>query len=141
MPIDLSEVSEMSADKVGSDPNETREAFIAKMKLEGYHPEYPEYNQLQLDIDNAIHMAVFERSFEIFAREMLIAYGETLVPIKTPSRSGTGFHIRISLPFVVDNIERIAWQAALGSDPVRELLSLLRSSRNDEHPTMLIEKD
>lgn len=48
-------------------------------------------------------------------------------------------HIRIQLPWELTDWERIAWQAALGSDPVRELLSCLRLRKGDAHPTMLIE--
>lgn len=35
--------------------------------------------------------------------------------------------------------QRIAWQAALGSDPVRELLSAIRHYKGDPHPTLFVE--
>ncbi len=125
---------EEAAEKKASDPNETREEFIAKMALEGYVPTYPADNELQIDLDNETHKAAFERSFCILQREL-----PELIAHRSVSRSGVGQHVRIKLPFVVTPMERIAWQAALGSDPVRELLSCLRCMRGDAEPTMLIE--
>lgn len=121
-------------EKIASDPNETREAFILRMEEEGYIPTYPEECELQLDLDNAQHKEVFKRSFEILSRKLVGVSYESNV-----SRSGNGLHVRIRMPWNLSPFERIAWQAALGSDPVRELLSCFRQSRGDEHSTMLIE--
>jgi hypothetical protein len=127
------------AQKVGSDPNETREAFVLRMDAEGYEPSYPGPYELQIDIDNDVHYETFLRSSEILHREMQEFGGIQIV--ETPSKSGMPCrHIRIGVPFPLDDFQRIAWQAALGSDPVRELLSCLRALRGDAHPTLLIEK-
>ena len=40
----------------------------------------------------------------------------------------------------VSNEKRILLQALLGSDPVREMLSLIRVLNDDEHPTLFMEK-
>jgi len=121
--------------KVASDPNETREDYIKRMGAEGFVVYYPKANELLIDIDNVQHEDVFARSFEILKREF-----PDVTMRQNKSKSGVGTHIRIELPWELSTFERIAWQAALGSDPVRELLSCIRAVRNDEHPTMFIEK-
>lgn len=142
-------------EKISSDPNETREAFITRIAAEGYIPTYLAPDELFLDIDNEQHLAVFERSWEILLRNFQ-NLGLGVVPEtdpmdditpgmqdisyrKTPSRSGKGWHIRIRMPFNMSDDERIAWQASLGSDPVRELLSCIRFRVGDVKPTMLVE--
>jgi hypothetical protein len=39
-----------------------------------------------------------------------------------------------------DDVDRIAWQAVLGSDPKREALSLLSLSKGSKHTTLLIHR-
>lgn len=121
--------------------NEAREDYIARMRAEGFEPSLPGPGELQIDIDSEDQHEVFARSFDILRRECCIHHRVTLHAVETPSRSGLpSRHIRIQLPFEVDTWQRIAWQAALGSDPVRELLSCWRAKRGDEHPTLLIER-
>lgn len=52
------------------------------------------------------------------------------------SKSGN-CHIVIKLPESISDTERIAWQAAFGSDPMREALSLVSISRNVKNPVLL----
>jgi hypothetical protein len=125
-------------EKEHSDPNITREEFIAQMEPLGFEPSYPADNELQIDLDSMAQQETFDRCFAILEREILDEYGKVPVKITTPSQNNT--HTRVTLPFIVSAWERIAWQAALGSDPVRELLSCLRALRGDSHPTMLMEK-
>lgn len=132
----LGEAEPVAAEKVASDPNETREDYIARSKREGLLITFPAANELQIDLDNDTHRDAFERSFEIFNREL----GGNFQMQRTRSKSGAGEHIRIKLGFDLDVWQRIAWQAALGSDPVRELLSCLRAWRGDAQPTLLAEK-
>lgn len=130
------EVVEAVAGKVASDPNETREDYIKRKISEGFAIEFPMDNELQVDIDNEFHYAAFERSFAILSREIEgISYEESLSSSGLPCR-----HIRIYLPWKLETKERIMWQAALGSDPVRELLSALRAHRGDIQPTLFAEK-
>jgi len=113
----------------------TREEYIEKMEEEGFVIVYPKPNELQLDIDTQQQMDQFDRLKWLFdsqlpATEFKMAH----------SKSGEGYHITVTLPFDVTNIERIALQAALGSDPLRELLSIFRYSRNDAEPTLFVER-
>lgn len=136
--LDLDHSEESSTGHVASDPNETREEFIMRMAEEGYIPRYPSPNELLIDIDNDTHWEAFVRSFDIFKREYPLEQSCKIYP----SRSGLPCrHVIVQLPFKIDDWQRIALQAALGSDPVRELLSILRLQRGDAHPTMFIEKE
>lgn len=122
-------------EKVASDSNETREDYIKRMESEGFVAYYPQPNELLIDIDNSHHMAAFVRSFAILEREF-----PYITKSQNPSKSGTGTHVRIQMPFEMSDFERIAWQGALGSDPVRELLSCIRAKNNDAFPTLFVEK-
>jgi hypothetical protein len=53
------------------------------------------------------------------------------------SRSGKGWHYVIRLGVDLEPVERIALQAALGSDGFRELLSIASVQNGVEHPSML----
>lgn len=134
--LNLDAPADVPMEKLASDPSETREDYIARSKREGLLIDFPAANELQIDIDSEAHRAAFDRSMGIFSRELV---GDFDVQ-ETPSKSGTGTHVRIRLHFDVDVWQRIAWQAALGSDPVRELLSCLRAMRGDTAPTLFAEK-
>lgn len=124
------------------DPNETREDYIARMEAEGFVVRYPDTDELYIDIDDEQQYAAFLKSWAIFERDMagVQMLGKPTYT-ETPSRSGLpSRHIIVALPFEVTDEERIMWQAALGSDPVRELLSALRHQRGDVHPTLFVER-
>lgn len=133
-------LAEAAQQREAYDINEARAVYIARMLAEGNKILYPEDNELLIDIDSEDHYNTFLNSFHILARECFEEYGQTLTWSEKESRSGyPRKHIYIRLPFEVDVWQRIAWQAALGSDPVRELLSSIRALRGDEHPTLLVE--
>lgn len=58
---------------------------------------------------------------------------------KLPSKSGN-LHVTIKLPIEMDVTERIAWQAAFGSDSKREMLGLIRVSMRIENSVLFFEK-
>lgn len=121
--------------------NQARDEYVARMVAEGNSVHYPGPCDLQIDIDDKTHLAAFEKSFLILRRDILDESGFDLREhlVLTVSKSGRGFHARVVLPFPLDDVSRIAYQAALGSDPVRELLSLTRVRRGDSFPTLLVE--
>ena len=100
----------------------------------------PLLNELQIDIDEPSQYAVFEDCMAILKRE---TPGQLIRVLETPSKSGKygHVHIRVLLPWTVTPWERIAWQAALGSDSRRELLSCLRARAGNVQPTRLVESD
>jgi hypothetical protein len=115
--------------------NENREAYVQEMLDTGFTIVYPKANELQIDIDT-------EEAFAEFKHRVKSLVKEYKVKIKiNPSRHGLpGRHATITLPFDVTEVERIAWQSVLGSDPVRELLSMLRLQRGDSVPTLFVER-
>jgi hypothetical protein len=124
------------------DPNETRLDYIKRMEAEGNRIVLPADDELLIDLDSQEHIDAFKKSWPIFERDVLLHVGIAPTYTSAPSRSGPPrTHVTVKLPFeIVTPEERIAWQAALGSDPVRELLSMLRDMRGDEHPTLFVEK-
>lgn len=99
---------------------------------------YPDDYQLQIDIDRAQALATFNKNLPKF--KMHIA--EVVKEERTPSKSGDPdkMHITLTLAVDFDTPGRIAFQAFLGSDPTRELLSYIRFTHDDEHPTLFYEK-
>jgi hypothetical protein len=118
------------------DLNEARELYIARMEAEGNTVLYPAENELQLDIDGMDDHARWLTARDVLDRNEI----EYTVVSETPSRSGfPACHIIIKLPESVTPWQRIALQAAFGSDHIRELLSCIRLMRGDAHPTLLVE--
>ena len=120
----------------GYDMNEVRRDYIAKVTAEGKRVVIPSAYELQLDIDSEEQYAVFLRSAEVVLRN----WADSVEIEEHPSSSGLPRrHITLTLPFEVGPWQRIALQAALGSDPVRELLSATRLLRGDDYPTLFVE--
>ena len=132
----------MNGEPSFEDSNETRKAYMARMIEEGNKIVLPADDELQVDIDDELQYANFQRCWPIFERDIGAWFMDAPTYTEAPSRSGLpSRHITVKLPFTIESPEeRIAWQAALGSDPVRELLSALRSQRGDECPTLFVEK-
>lgn len=98
----------------------------------------PKPNELQIDIDSFHQMAVFGRNRIILERYLRIK--ECFI-WPSPSGEEGHFHVRVVLEKPITSpLERIALQAILGSDPVRELFSYARWKRGDQEPTILFEK-
>lgn len=118
--------------------NETREAFITRMEAAGYRIVTPKSNELLVDIDSEEQYETFLANWEVLLRNQSTAFEAKYE--EHESRSGyPRRHVIVTLPFDVSPWQRIAWQAALGSDPVRELLSAIRLRRGDVHPTLFVE--
>ena len=89
---------------------------------------------LLLDYDVPYIPNQFLRTLEILEEMM----GHVPQPWKAyKSRSGnTHIIVKLSRPLPID--QRIAWQAAFGSDPKREALHLLSRTRGDRNTMMLV---
>lgn len=100
----------------------------------------PKENELFLDFDEVHQWNQFVgKNWPIFRK-----YFDPKATHKLEqSQSGKPghIHITISLSKPVSALERILFQAVLGSDPVRELLSLVRLYYNLPDPTLFFEKD
>jgi hypothetical protein len=114
------------------------ERAFESAKEQGLRVDLPGPTELFIDLDTDADRAAYERSKAILVRE----YDVNPEDIEErPSRGGTGTHVRINMPKELTPLERIAFQAALGSDCVRELLSLTRLIAGDPHPTLFFEKE
>jgi hypothetical protein len=117
--------------------DQTRQDYIERMEANGFVIVIPKDNELQIDIDTDEQFQLFLGQIECFIKTI----NDDIDFQVSPSRNGgAGRHITVELPFTVSTIERIALQAALGSDPRRELLSIDRYIRKDEYPTLFVEK-
>lgn len=109
---------------------------VTKAEALGLVCTWPTPHELQIDLDGPADRARFERAFSILSEHIDVKNVEV-----TPSSGGKGWHVRILLPFEVKDYERVAWQAAMGSDPVRELLALLSLHTGAGIPTVLFETE
>jgi hypothetical protein len=116
----------------------SREA-VKQAKLRGLDLVLPADNQLQIDIDSEAALATFNKNLPKFELHFAKVINKEIVPSK--SGDPNKMHITLTLNTdLFDTNAKIAFQAFLGSDPTRELLSYVRWSNNDEHPTLFYEK-
>ena len=92
-----------------------------------------EENQLQIDYDSP---TLPDRFFDVL--KILQQRFPTAGLCYSNHRSkGGNQHVLINLPHKIGLYERIAWQAAFGSDCKREALHLLSVSRKEKNPILL----
>jgi|SRR6185312_8516346 len=95
----------------------------------------PRARELFLDIDSAEAWEFFLERVAKLREHVPLTYVVRPSPSGKPGRQ----HVVVTLERAVSPIERIALQAVLGSDLMRELLSYIRYARNDEAPTLFFE--
>lgn len=108
----------------------------AVAKERGLQVVFPRKNQLQIDVDSEEAFVEFERRLACFAFPQL-----TRVDV-VPSASGLP-HRHITLSFATRKFsewERIALQACLGSDPIREFMNAMRFERGEPRPSRLFQQ-
>jgi hypothetical protein len=114
-------------------PNSAR--ALQEADVEGYDIVFPADNELQIDIDSDEEFQVYERLINV-VRDHIGVLDEHIAP----SRSGLPKrHITVTLNATVSVIERIALQACLGSDRMREILGYVQYLIKDPHPTLFLE--
>lgn len=118
------------------DPSAARLQQIENLKAEGYNIILPAANELQVDIDSEDSYIKFTQAMDILTR-----YFEDIKTTEKVSKSGMPHrHIVVTLPFEVSEAERIAFQAALGSDHKREILGAIRNQLGIQPCTLFAEK-
>lgn len=120
--------------EVAHTPNSAR--ALREAADDGLDVVFPEANQLQIDIDD-------DRAFDIYneMRPVINRYYGVAFESITPSRSGLPKrHITLTTYRDLNTFERIALQACLGSDRVREILGVVQAMLGDAHPTLFLEK-
>lgn len=103
----------------------------------GWEIVWPGPDQAQVDIDDKESQERFNRAFPVLRQIYKKAW-----TTERPSKSGEPGkkHITVQLGEAVDNVTRLLIQAALGSDPVRELLGLKKIKAGWVKPTFLFKK-
>lgn len=95
----------------------------------------PEGNELFIDLDSEDSLKLFNKRLK-----SLGVWHSTADKRVTPSAKKNHYHAIITLKANIDPMQRIFLQLFLGSDPIRELLSLQRILMEDPYPTLFIEK-
>jgi hypothetical protein len=123
--------------EIGYDPNgnPNSQRAVDLAAREGLDVKYPAANELFIDIDNEHSYMMYQKQMDIMRK-----YVGASSDLVTPSRHGLpGRHIVVTLQRDITEVERIALQACLGSDRVRELLGFIQNHNNDPHPTLFLE--
>lgn len=98
----------------------------------------PAPNQLFLDFDNAVDFGLYKQRLRIFEHNVCPVEGTKETASR--SRKPGHYHVVVTLARKVTPVERILFQALLGSDGKRELLSYVRVLNGDPVPTLFFEK-
>lgn len=95
----------------------------------------PEADQLFIDIDTPEQLEVFSTRIQ-----ELNHLHNVMSTRQIPSPGGVGhYHIYVTLENDMDDTERVFLQLFLGSDPIREYLSLCLIQVGDPHPILFFE--
>lgn len=106
---------------------------------------YAKPQLLLLDFDSPDELADYEKRRDRLGETLLLGDEEIF-----PSPSGRGFHVYLKLHQPREIPERLLMQAALGSDPLKEVLSFKKYERGGHrmdiddynvNPSFLLEKD
>jgi hypothetical protein len=116
---------------------ETLDQIKQKAKDQGLLVVFPATTQIQIDIDSEEAYREFNRRLDIVTKHL-----QNLRFVENkPSRSGLPKrHITIDVGMDLSEGQRIALQAALGSDPTRELLNITEHLLGMEHSSLFYER-
>lgn len=92
-----------------------------------------------LDYDDKPYDGILPEQFYTILHILYQAVGSNNY-FETFASKGGNTHVVIHLEAPMPIVERIAWQAAFGSDPKREALHLLSVSRGELNPILLFGK-
>jgi hypothetical protein len=103
---------------------------------------YPTDRELFIDIDSDVDLVHYEQMrIVMHALATMCPGAEVVSEERIPSRTPGHLHIILTMEVPVTPMERIALQAAFGSDRKRELLSALRVRLELQRaPTVFFEK-
>lgn len=121
-----------------SDFRDTFEDAVAFAAARGLVVVKPGPRDLFIDIDDEASLTTFYANLSAVERGL----GAKVEMIQRPSPSGKPgrLHLTVRVPRDVTPLERIALQAILGSDRMREALSWIRLQNQQEHPTLFFER-
>lgn len=110
---------------------------LRRAKKLGWKIVEPKPNELQLDLDGSRAVRRYGMQFSILRKAGLTkGWREKLLPSK---KSGH-VHVVITIPKAVNNLERVALQAILGSDIKREAFNYSRVKKHNKYPIVLFKR-
>jgi hypothetical protein len=114
----------------------TYDEALEEADTNGWEVVLPRPTEVQIDIDNRDQYNLFDERYKNMS-----AYFCMKVVRDTPSKSGGRFkrHITVDMGMELSDAQRCAIQAVLGSDPIRELIGVMRMLLGMEHPTLFYE--
>lgn len=110
----------------------TLQSGVARATAEGFEIVWPRPGQVLLDLDDDESLIHYEKILPM-ARDIFGAVERD----RWPSKSGQAWHVIVEVDHDLTAIERVALQAAMGSDRKRELMATARSMRGDEMVSVL----
>lgn len=113
---------------------EAKEALAAKGTYPNHEVVVASSDEIMLDYDTKNVPEVFLNVLQVMQTQRF-RNGKTTYSLF--QSKGGNCHVVVKLPEPIADVERIAWQAAFGSDPIREALSLVSVSRNVKSPVLL----
>lgn len=103
----------------------------------------PADDELFIDIDDAESLAWYRKAQRVMFEHGLLEEREFGGPVERVSPSPSGrpdrYHVVLKFKHALTTVARIAFQAAMGSDPMRELLSLIQVHKGEPHPVVFFE--
>lgn len=115
----------------------TQSEFMRVCRARGIELYIPDDYTLILDFDTDRQMKEFQRRL-LRLRQMMIYSKNHIVDYEfKPSTTKGHFHGYVKLELPLDTLTRIGCQMFLGSDPVKELLSMQRHAAGINNPTLL----
>jgi len=114
----------------------TREAMLALVAKENLDIVYPKDNELFLDLDSDAAHTLFLNQLSMLRNFMYVIN----VEIRASKSGLPNRHAIVTLNVKVSEAERLALQAALGSDRRCEILRYKLYSEGDPQPTLFLEK-
>lgn len=118
--------------------SEVREDAVEKAKRLGLLLVKPTDTQVFVDIDSPEALLIFHQRLVVFQR----IYRESYVEKVSPSQTIGHYHAIVEIPEMkcIGQHERIALQAILGSDPLRDTLAIYHGRAGYEHTSVFFEK-
>ena len=119
--------------------SEVREDAEEKAKRLGLDLLKPNPDEIFVDIDSYSDLVVFEHRFALFQK---LWPASTARFTDSPSGKPWRKHVYVTVPALapLTDHERIALQAALGSDPFREMLAIFHGRAGYQHTSVFFEK-
>lgn len=117
----------------GSDNAVEAKQALSEKGVSNYEVVVAAPNQIMIDYDALTVPERFNKVGDILRKR----FPDKGIECRATRSKGGNVHMVVTLPEPISDTERIAWQAAFGSDPIREALSLVSISRNVKNPVLL----